>query len=87
MKQNIQQQISQATSIARGGPRLRLGQFYFSKGLAAETMGLLRTISDSDDEMARRPDVIALRGASHFILGRFLEAEKELDNKVLNGFF
>ena len=86
MKQNIQQQISQATSIARGGPRLRLAQFYFSKGLAAETMGLLRTISDSDDEMARRPDVIALRGASHFILGRFLEAEKELDNKVLNGF-
>ena len=86
MKQNIQQQISQATSIARGGPRLRLGQFYFSKGLAAETMGLLRTISDSDEEMARRPDVIALRGASHFILGRFLEAERELDNKVLNGF-
>ena len=86
MKQAIQQQISQATSIARGGPRLSLAQFYFAKGLAAETMGLLRTISDSDEEMARRPDVIALRGASQFILGRFLDAEKELDNRVLNGF-
>ena len=86
MKQSIQQQISQATSIARGGPRLNLAQFYFSKGLAAETMGLLRTISDSDEELARRPDVIALRGASQFILGRFADAEKELDNRVLNGF-
>ena len=86
MKQTIQQQISQATSIARGGPRLSLAQFYFAKGLAAETMGLLRTITDSDEEMARRPDVIALRGASQFILGRFADAEKELDNRVLNGF-
>ena len=86
MKQTIQQQISQATSIARGGPRLSLAQFYFAKGLAAETMGLLRTITDSDEEMARRPDVIALRGASQFILGRVADAEKELDNRVLNGF-
>jgi tetratricopeptide (TPR) repeat protein len=86
IKQTIQQQISQATSIARGGPRLRLGQFYFAKGLAAETMGLLRTISDSDEKMSRRPDVIALRGASQFMLGRFSESEKELDNSVLNGF-
>ena len=85
-KQRIQHQISQATSIARSGPRLSLAQFYFAKGLSAETMGLLRTISSVDEELARRPDVIALRGASQFILGRFAEAEKELDNGSLNGF-
>ena len=49
-------------------------------------MGLLRTISSVDEELSRRPDVIALRGASQFILGRFAEAEKELDNGLLNGF-
>ena len=85
-KQRIQNQISQATSIARSGPRLSLAQFYFAKGLSAETMGLLRTISSVDEELSRRPDVIALRGASQFILGRFAEAEKELDNGLLNGF-
>ena len=85
-KQRIQHEISQATSIARSGPRLSLAQFYFAKGLSAETMGLLRTISSVDEELSRRPDVIALRGASQFILGRFAEAEKELDNGLLNGF-
>ena len=48
-KQRIQHQISQATSIARSGPRLSLAQFYFAKGLSAETMGLLRTISSVDE--------------------------------------
>lgn len=85
-KQRIQHEISQATSIARSGPRLSLAQFYFAKGLSAETMGLLRTISSADEDLSRRPDVIALRGASQFILGRFAEAEKELDNGLLNGF-
>lgn len=85
-KQRIQHEISQATSIARSGPRLSLAQFYFAKGLSAETMGLLRTISSVDEELSRRPDVIALRGASQFILGRFAEAEKELDSGLLNGF-
>jgi tetratricopeptide (TPR) repeat protein len=86
VKQDIQQQISEATSISRSGPRLSLAQFYFANGLAAEAMGLLRTIATSDEELARRPDVKALRGASQFILGRFAEAEEDLDDRSLNGF-
>ena len=86
VKQDIQQQISEATSISRSGPRLSLAQFYFSNGLAAEAMGLLRTIATSDEELARRPDVKALRGASQFMLGRFAEAEEDLDDRSLNGF-
>ena len=86
VKQAIQRQISEATSISRSGPRLSLAQFYFANGLAAEAMGLLRTISTSDEELARRPDVKALRGASQFMLGRFAEAEVDLDDRSLNGF-
>jgi tetratricopeptide (TPR) repeat protein len=86
VKQEIQRQISEATSISRSGPRLSLAQFYFANGLAAEAMGLLRTISTSDEELARRPDVKALRGASQFMLGRFAEAETDLDDRSLNGF-
>lgn len=86
VKQDIQKQISEATSISRSGPRLSLAQFYFANGLAAEAMGLLRTIATSDEELARRPDVKALRGASQFMLGRFAEAEEDLDDRSLNGF-
>lgn len=86
VKQDIQKRISEATSISRSGPRLSLAQFFFANGLAAEAMGLLRTISTSDEELARRPDVKALRGACQFMLGRFAEAEKDLDDRSLNGF-
>ena len=86
VKQEIQRQISEATSISRSGPRLSLAQFYFANGLAAEAMGLLRTIYTSDEELARRPDVKALRGACQFMLGRFAEAETDLDDRSLNGF-
>ncbi|MDA9975359.1 hypothetical protein N9F34_00770 [Alphaproteobacteria bacterium] len=85
-KQDIQLQISEATSISRSRPRLSLAQFYFANGLAAEAMGLLRTISTSDEVLARRPDVKALRGACQFMLGRFAEAETNIDDRSLNGF-
>ncbi|MBT5266772.1 MAG: hypothetical protein HOL85_18185 [Rhodospirillaceae bacterium] len=85
-KQNLQRLISESTSISRSGPRLRLAQFYFAHGLSAETMGLLRTIETSDEELGRRPDVKALKGASDFMLGRFKEAEESLSDRNLNGF-
>lgn len=85
-KQAIQRRISESTSIARSGPRLELAHFYFAHGLAAEAMGLLRTIQSDDEELARRPDVKALRGAAQFMLGRYKEAEEDLMDRNLNGF-
>jgi tetratricopeptide (TPR) repeat protein len=85
-RQALQLRISEATSISRSGPRLELAQFYFSRGLSSEAIGLLRTIAQSDEDLANRPDVKALRGASSFMLGRYAEAEEYLDDPALNGF-
>ena len=85
-RQALQIRIAEATSISRSGPRLELAQFYFARGLAAEAIGLLRTIEQSDEDLANRPDVKALRGAASFMLGRFAEAEDYLDDPALNGF-
>ncbi|MDF1793177.1 MAG: hypothetical protein P1U88_14770 [Thalassobaculaceae bacterium] len=85
-RQALQLRISEATSISRNGPRLELAQFYFARGLAAEAIGLLRTIAQSDEDLANRPDVKALRGAASFMLGRDAEAEEYLDDPALNGF-
>ena len=84
-KQEIQRRISEATSIARSGPRLELAHFYFAHGLAADAMGLLRTIESEDEDLSRRPDVKALRGAVQLMLGRYTEAEADLMDRNLNG--
>ena len=84
-KQEIQRRISEATSIARSGPRLELAHFYFAHGLSAEAMGLLRTIEAEDEDLSRRPDVKALRGAAQFMLGRYKEAEEDLMDRNLSG--
>ena len=85
-RQDLQLRISEATSISRSGPRLELAQFYFARGLAAEAIGLLRTIEQSDEDLAKRPDVKALRGAADFMLGRYEDAEASLDDPSLNGY-
>ena len=85
-KQGLQLRVSEATSISRSGPRLELGQFYFARGLSSEAIGLLRTIAQTDEDLANRPDVKALRGAASFMLGRYEEAEQFLDDTALNGF-
>lgn len=85
-RQALQLRISEATSISRSGPRLELAQFYFARGLSAEAIGLLRTIEQSDEDLAKRPDVKALRGASDFMLGRYEDAEASLADPSLNGY-
>lgn len=85
-RQGMQLRISEATSISRSGPRLELAQLFFSRGLSAEAIGLLRTIEQSDEDLAKRPDVKALRGASDFMLGRYEEAEASLSDPSLNGY-
>jgi tetratricopeptide (TPR) repeat protein len=85
-KKELQLRVAEATSISRSGPRLDLAEFYFSRGLASEAIGLLRTIAQSDEDLANRPDVKALRGAASFMLGRYEEAEDFLDDTALNGF-
>ena len=85
-RQALQLRISEATSISRSGPRLELAQFYFARGLASEAIGLLRTIEQSDEDLAGRPDVKALRGASNFMLGRYADAEDFLSDAALNGY-
>ncbi|MBL8690608.1 MAG: tetratricopeptide repeat protein [Rhodospirillaceae bacterium] len=84
-KQLLQRRVAEATRVTRSQPRLDLASFYFAHGLAAEAMGLLRTIEVEDPDLAGRPDVLALRGATRFALTRFDEAGLALFDNSLNG--
>ncbi len=84
-KQQLQNRVAEATRITRGQPRLELAQFYFANGLAAEAIGLLRTIEVEDPDLAARPSVKALYGACKFALGRYVDAAKDLGDPALSG--
>jgi len=84
-KQFLQRRVAEATRVTRSQPRLDLASFYFAHGLAAEAMGLLRTIEVEDPDLAGRPDVLALRGATKFALTRYDEAALALFDASLNG--
>ncbi len=84
-KQLLQRRVAEATRVTRSQPRLDLAGFYFAHGLAAEAMGLLRTIEVEDPDLAGRPDVLALRGATKFALTRYDEAGLALFDNSLNG--
>ena len=84
-KQLLQRRVAEATRVTRSQPRLDLAGFYFAHGLAAEAMGLLRTIEVEDPDLAGRPDVLALRGATKFALTRYDEAGLALFDASLNG--
>ena len=84
-KQLLQRRVAEATRVTRSQPRLDLAGFYFAHGLAAEAVGLLRTIEVEDPDLAGRPDVLALRGATKFALTRYDEAALALFDNSLNG--
>ncbi len=84
-KQLLQRRVAEATRVTRSQPRLDLATFYFAHGLAAEAMGLLRTIEVEDPDLAGRPDVLELRGATRFALTRYDEAALALFDNSLNG--
>ena len=84
-KQLLQRRVAEATRVTRSQPRLDLAGFYFAHGLAAEAAGLLRTIEVEDPDLAGRPDVLALRGATKFALTRYDEAALALFDASLNG--
>ncbi|WP_246135574.1 tetratricopeptide repeat protein, partial [Pararhodospirillum oryzae] len=76
--------VSLSPDSRRNEARLELARFMFANGYAAETLGILRTISLSGDaSFENRPAFRALRGASEFLMGRYPEAVEDLAHPSL----
>jgi tetratricopeptide (TPR) repeat protein len=84
-KQNLQQRISDATSVSRSPPRLELARFLWAHGLSAEAVGLLSMIEAEDADLGSRADVKALRGAGRFMMRRFDEAQEDFTGAAFIG--
>lgn len=82
----LMQAASTAPADAKSEPRLALARFYAAHGDWPEALGVIRTITNTDQTMAQRPDFKALRGAVNLLAGRLPEARTDLADPRLDGF-
>jgi len=62
---------------------LHAAQFYFANGYAAECLGFLRLAAAADATIVDTAPFRSLRGACSFLMGRYQEAQGDLDNPLL----
>lgn len=66
-----------------GPANLRAAQFYFANGFAAECLGYLRLAATAEPTMVDTAPFRSLRGACSFLMGRWADAQADLDNPLL----
>ncbi|MCE2927512.1 MAG: hypothetical protein LW823_07725 [Rickettsiales bacterium] len=64
--------------------RLRLAQYYLSIGMAPEALAHLQGINRVNPSFFRSSKLSALRGATNFLMGRFVEASRDFNASELN---
>lgn len=69
--------ISRSKGAQREAARLDLVRFFFSNGFNAEALAVMREAARDRAEIENNPEFRMLRGASKFMLGRYIEADKD----------
>jgi tetratricopeptide (TPR) repeat protein len=84
-RSELEQKIAEVAPSARSQPRLTLAEFYFARGYAAETLGVLDAIERDDPTFATDRLVRALKGAAALLDGDSETAAQELRRPTLDG--
>lgn len=75
--------IAQAGDAERDLRRLDLARYYLANGLAEEALGLLTHMAQGDPRITKAPAYHALRGVALYLMRRYAEAERALDDASL----
>ncbi|HEY0266603.1 MAG TPA: hypothetical protein VGC16_07620, partial [Rhizomicrobium sp.] len=67
----------QAPAVA-GPARLTLARFYLANGLGAEALGLLNLVQANDPALAGDAQLVTMRAAAEYMMGRYRDAHNEL---------
>jgi hypothetical protein len=77
--------------IARAKPeganqaRLKLARFYLANNFAAETLGLIKLIQSCDPALQSDRQLLVMRAAANFEMGRYREAHNDLAGAAFDG--
>ncbi len=61
-----------------GPARMTLARFYLANGFAAEALGLLNLVQTSDPALAGDPQMVTMRAAAEYMMGRYRDAHNDL---------
>ncbi|TAL30289.1 MAG: hypothetical protein EPN97_12765 [Alphaproteobacteria bacterium] len=62
---------------------MKLALLYFANNFGQETLGVLSLIEQENEDMAKNPNFIALRGAASAMAGHYQDALKDLSHPLL----
>lgn len=77
--------LASAPPARRQARRLALARFLFARGLAVESLGVLRAMAEADANTGADPAFRFLRGAARFMAGRYEAAAADLSLPELVG--
>lgn len=67
----------------KNAQRLEVARHYLANGMAAETLGILRLIAQTDPAMVDTPNYAGVHGVAQYMMGRYPEAERDLSQAGL----
>lgn len=83
-KQRLQKAIIAASDANRNSRRLDLARFLFSRGHAADALGLLQIIVEEDEELLADRSVRGMRGGARFLTNNLDGAAEDLFHEALD---
>lgn len=84
-KQELQRGVVGQEEQKVGVARLDLARFYFAHGRAPEALGMLRLLEAESPSIASDPEVLMMKGVSHFLSENYDEAATTLAHPALVG--
>lgn len=84
-KQELQRDLLSKDGNNVGIARLDLARFYFGHGRAPEALAMLRLLDAENPALAADPEVVMMKGVSHFLTDNFDEAARDLAHPALVG--
>jgi tetratricopeptide (TPR) repeat protein len=84
-RQELLQAAADAPDASRNEARMRLAEFYFARGFAAETLGVLRIVGESEPRYMADPLFRAMRGVSRYLMADYAGAAEDLSVPGLAG--
>lgn len=64
--------------------RFELARFYFAHAFAAEALGILRTMAETQPEIEEDPEFLLIRGGSKYLMYRLTEAAEDFSHPSLD---
>lgn len=81
--QKLMNRMAYVRPEEKNGQRLEVARHYLSNGMAAEALGVLRLIAQTDPTMVDTANFAGIHGVAQYMMGRYPEAERDLSHPAL----